>query len=105
MIKYYTGNTIVIPVEIESADPNIVLDLVGANIIFSAINLETGAEVRKEPVVEGNKVTATLEAEETLVPGVYSLEFRGNFSGIVKTIKYDRVLLSHANIKEVIPNG
>lgn len=24
---------------------------------------------------------------------------------IVKTIKYDRVLLSHANIKEVIPNG
>lgn len=102
MIRYYTGNTIVMPIEIVS---DTITDLTGSKIVFSAINRNTGIEIIKEPVIDGMIVTATLEAEDTLIPGVYTCEFRGLFSGVIKTLDYDTILLKQANIKEVITDG
>ena len=101
MIKAYTGNTIVMPIQIDSDS---ITDLAGSKIVFSAINRSTGQEILKDPVIDGMIVTATLEAEDTLTPGVYTCEFRGIFSGVIKTLDYDKVLVKEANIKEVITN-
>lgn len=102
MIQTYTGNTLVMPIRVNSDD---ITDLTGSKIVFSAINRNTGVEIIKEPVIDGMIITATLEAEDTLIPGVYTCEFRGIFSGVVKTLDYDKVLITEANIKEVITNG
>lgn len=100
MIKIYSGETLIMPIEISG-----VTDLIGAKLVFSAINRETGTEIRKTPAVDGLIVTAELTSAETLTPGLYTLEFRGVFSGITKVIDYYTLLIKHANIKEVIDNG
>ena len=43
MIKIYSGETLIMPIEISG-----VTDLTGAKLVFSAINRETGTEIRKE---------------------------------------------------------
>lgn len=101
MIKLYTGNTLVMPILINSTS---ITDLTGSKIVFSAINRSTGQEIIKEPVIDGMTVTATLDAADTLVPGIYTCEFRGIFNGVIKTLDYDTVLVREANIKEVITN-
>ena len=102
MIKIYSGNTQIMPMRINSDS---ITDLTGAKIVFSAINRSTGQEIIKEPVIDGMIVTATLESEDTLVPGIYTCEFRGLFNGITKTLDYDTVLVREANITEVITNA
>ena len=100
MIKLYSGNTLVIPILINSPD---ITDLTGAKIVFSAKHRGTPElEIIKTPTVEGMVVTVELTSAETLVDGVYTLEFRGVFSGITKTLDYDTLLITHANFTEVI---
>ena len=100
MIKLYSGNTLVIPILINSPD---ITDLTGATIVFSAKHRGTPElEIIKTPTIEGMVVTAELTSEETLVAGLYTLEFRGVFSAITKTFDYDTLLIQHANIREVL---
>ena len=88
------------PIQVVS---NELTNLDGVKIIFS-IKRE-GMEIIKTPTVEGMIVTARLESAETLVPGIYYCEFRALIGGITKVLDFDQILITHANIREVITNA
>lgn len=103
MIKIYSGETLIMPIKIVAEG---VTDL--SNAIFKFVAKHQGIpnlEIVKTPIVEGMVITAELTSAETLVAGVYNLEFRGVFDGVTKVIDYDQLLIYHANIREVIANG
>jgi len=99
VIKKYTGETIIMPIEVVSDE---LTNLDGVKIVFCAKNDKL--EILKTPTVEGMIVTARLESSETLVPGIYHCEFRALIGGITKVLDYDILLLTHANIREVMTN-
>lgn len=82
-----------------------VTSLEGAVIVFKAIHKESGMVIDKEPIVDGLTISATLESAETMMPGIYSCEFRGLFSGITKSIYKEDILFRTGVIREVIGNG
>ncbi len=103
MIKIYSGETLIMPIKIVAEG---ITDL--SNAVFRFVAKHQGTpdlEIVKTPTVEGMVITAELSSAETLVVGVYTLEFRGVFDGVTKVIDYDKLLISHANIREVIANG
>lgn len=100
MIEIYSGETLVMPILVSIEG---VTDLSGSNIIFRAKCGDT--VIDKTPTVNGMTVTATLESADTLIPGVYTCEFRALIGGVTKTLDYDIVLISYANIREVMTNG
>lgn len=101
MREKLTGETLTITVGIAGE----VTSLDGANIVFKAIHKESGRVIDKEPIIDGLTISATLESTETLMPGIYSCEFRGLFSGITKSIYKEDTLFKTGVIKEVITNG
>lgn len=101
MIEKLTGETLTVGVNITGE----VTSLEGAKIVFKAIHKESGVVFDKEPLIDGLTISATLESSETLMPGVYSCEFRGLFSGITKSIYKEDILFKTGVIKEVITNG
>lgn len=103
MIKIYSGESLVMPINVSIEG---VTDLSGALFRFAAKNRTVpDVEIIKTPTVSGTVITAELTSAETLVEGLYTLEFRGVFSGITKVIDYDTLLITHANIREVLTDG
>jgi len=100
VIKKFTGETIIMPIEVVSDE---LTNLDGVKIVFCARHDQV--EIIKTPTVEGMIVTARLESAETLVPGIYYCEFRALIGGVTKVLDYDVVLITNANIREVITNG
>lgn len=101
MREKLTGETLTISIGITGE----ITSLDGAKIVFKAIHKESGTAIDKEPLIDGMTISATLESSETLMPGIYSCEFRGLFSGITKSIYKEDILFKTGVIKEVITNG
>lgn len=100
MKKIYSGESLIMPIEVVAEG---VTDLSDALFKFVAKHRDKPEiEIVKTPTVNGTVITAELTSAETLVKGVYTLEFRGVFSGVTKVIDYDTLLITHANIREVL---
>jgi hypothetical protein len=103
MKRIYSGESLIMPIEIVSDG---VTDLSGALFKFVAKHRAIpDLEIVKPVTVNGMVITAELTSAETLVEGLYTLEFRGVFDGVTKVIDYDTLLITHANIREVLTDG
>lgn len=103
MIKIYSGESLVMPINVSIEG---VTDLSDALFKFVAKNRTApDVEIIKTPTVSGAVITAELTSAETLVEGLYTLEVRGVFDGVTKVIDYGTLLITHANIREVLTDG